>query len=295
MDLFADLKRIVEAHLKTLGVAYSATDKLEDLMLLVTNYELKTVKPQPRRAHLSKEFSQKLAQLATAQQQAADAIIKKFERGDDVNGHLSKSSAKPAETDALLADWKIHHLHISTQKKNPSDKFYPRTGPVMFARIEQNAVYFIDIYEHGKGFPETWTRQKLLEILDANWSHILDPHRLQGVTGLAFTASDSDVKALRGANVNTILQIGKSFIAPPGGGLATSGVATANVLRTDKTLHVIRDLEQEVGNKAAELKRAIAAQKGVSETDMDFQLVPLDSKGWGVVEVKTQTLVASRQ
>lgn len=295
MDLLADLRRIVEAHLKTLGMAYSATDKLEDLMLFAINHELKTVKPQPRRAHLSKEFSQKRAQLVTAQQQAADAIIKKFEHGDDVNGHLSKASVKPEETDALLADWKIHHLHISTHKKDPSDKFYVRTGPVMFARIEENAVYFIDIYEHGKGFPETWTRQKLLEILDANWSHILDPHRLRGVTGLAFTASDSDVKALRGANVNTILQIGNSFIAPPGGGLVTSGVAMANVLRRDKTFQAVRDLEQEVEKKSPELKRAIAAQKGVPETDMDFALVALDPKGWGVVEVKTQTLVASRQ
>ena len=70
-----------------------------------------------------------------------------------MTGHLSKGRSKPEETDPLLAAWDIFHLHISNHKANPTDTFFARSGPVMFAHITDSVAYFIDIYPHGKSFP----------------------------------------------------------------------------------------------------------------------------------------------
>lgn len=292
MDLFSDLKRITQEQLTALGIVFDASADLQDLLLLALNHDLKTVRPVPRKVHCSTEFMAKRAQLDAQAENAVAEIIAKFEAGQDVNGHLSKSSIKAEETDALLADWKIHHLHISNHKKNPADKFYARTGPVMFAQILDDSVYFIDIYPHGKGFPEAWTRQDMLKIVDAEWPHLLDSHRLKGITALEFKPTDLGLKTLRGGYVNAILQVGESFIAPPGGGLATDGTPSENVTRMDRTLHLIRDFEEWVNTNSPKLKAAIAAQSGLAEADLDFELVALDPIGWGIVEKRTRLLVA---
>lgn len=292
MDLFSDLKKIVEQHLTTIGVTFPATADLKELMLMALNHELKTVSQQPRTVRCSKEFSAKQSVLTVPQQQAVGDIFAKFAKGEDVNGHLSKSSAKPAETDALLADWKIHHLHISNHKDKPSDTFFARTGPVMFAHVASSDAYFIDIYPHGKGFPETWTRQALFKIIDGNWPHLLDPYRIKGISGTSYTPSDLDLKQLRGAQVNTVVQVGNSFIVPPGGGLASDGTPTANVTRMLRTFRLIKQLESRVNDNSVKLKAEIASKNTVPETELDFELVPLDPNGWGVIEKKTQTLVA---
>lgn len=292
MDLLADLKKIVEQHLITLGIVFPTGADLETVMLLTLNHELKTVSQRPRKVHHSKAFADKKSGLDAAQQKAVADILAKFKNGEDVNGHLSKSSAKPAETDALLADWKIHHLHISNHKTNATDTFYARTGPVMFAHVAHDAVYVIDIYPHGKGFPETWTRQELLGILDKDWPHLLEPYRIKGITGLTFTPTDLDLKMLRGGKVNTTVHVGGSFIAPPGGGLASDGTPVVNVTRMDKTFKVIKQLETWVVSNSVRLKTEIASKSGIPESELDFELVPIDPKSWGVIEKKTQTLVA---
>jgi hypothetical protein len=292
MDLFADLKDIVKQHLKALGVQFSADAPLEKLILLALNHELKTVSQRSRKVYCSKEFLTKKSGLDAAQKQAADDILAKFRKGEDVGGHFSESSVNPKETDALLADWKIHHLHISNHKNKPTDRFYSRTGPVMFAYVSEDAAYFIDIYPHGKGFPETWTRQDLLSILDRNWPHILEPYRLKGISGVAFAPSDLELRKLRGANVNTIIQVGNSFIAPPGGGLAMDGTPSANVFRMDRTFHLIKDFERFVNKNFDQLRAEISLKSGVAENSMDFGLVLIRPSGFGVIEKKTKTLVA---
>jgi hypothetical protein len=291
MDLLADLKNIVEDYLKTLRIVHSANDSLQDLILLALNHELKTVNPRPRRVYRSTEFTAKLKQLNVDQQRAAAAISTKFEKGEDVAGHLSKDSARPEKSDKLLSAWKIHHLHISNHKDKPTDTFYSRTGPIMFAHIVEAAIYFIDIHPHGSRHPETWTRQELLRIIDLNWPHILDPYRLKGIIGLSFYASDMDLKDLHRVNTNVIIQVGNSFIAPPGGGLAMDGTPFNNVFRMNRTIHLVQKLDRVVATKSAELRAEIAANSGLAERDLDFQLVSLGQQ-WGVIEKKTQTLVA---
>jgi hypothetical protein len=79
---------------------------------------------------------------------------------------------------------------------------------------------------------------------------------------------------------------------PPGGGLATDGTPSANVARMNRTFHLIKDVERWVNNNSPRVKADIASKSGLAESELDFELVPLDSKGWGVIEKRTRTLVA---
>lgn len=296
MDFFNDLKLIVQNDLATLNVTIPPAATVEELLLLVLNHELKTVRTAPRTVRKSKEFDNKLRLLDLSKQRAAADIIQKIENGEDINPHLSKSSVKPKETDGLRADWNIYHLHISNHKKNVSDKFYAHTGPVMFVQIAATEVYFIDIYSHGSGFPETWTRQELLKIVNENWPHLLDPFRLKSVSAVAHAPTDLELKQLRGGNVSTIIQVGSSFIAPPGGGLATDGTPIINVERAHRTLHLIKNLEKWVLDNIKQIKSGIAAKSNISESTLDFELVAfIDPAAWAVREKKTGIIVIEQR
>jgi|SRR5579862_258126 len=287
MNLIADLERILRKQLSIMSIPFDAAATVDDLLILAMNREMKTVSPARRRVHTSKELDTKRSKLDPTKELALTEILDKFATGGDVNGHLSRASANAHVVDELLGDWDIYHLHISNQKISPSDEFYVRTGPVVFVRITDADAYFIDIYEHGRGFPETWTRQELLGILDRNWPQLLEPHKAKGVGGVSHKITDLDLKTLRAGHINAMLQIGDSVIVPPGGGLSMDGTPIRISMRINRTIHLMRALEKKVlGNRTA-----IAAKCGIPDSELEFELVPLP-EGWGVVEKSTRTLVA---
>jgi hypothetical protein len=291
MDLLSDLRGMLQSHLASNGIVHAPRADVRTLLHLALNYDMKNIQPMPRQIFRSREFEQKRLTLDSTQQQALGDIIAKFQHGDDVAGHLSKSSARPEETDYLLAAWDIFHLHISNHKTNPTDRFFARTGPVMFVHITDLAAYFIDIYPHGPGFPETWTRQELLAIVDCFWPHLLDPFRQPEIIALANTPTDLELQQLRRAQLNPILPVGTSAVTSPGGGVTTSGTPTRVVIRANKTLQTINNLEREVTAKLATLKASFTKEHGIPEAAVHFELVSLGN-AWAVCEKNTKLIVA---
>jgi len=306
MDFFGDLKIIVTNELTRLGIQYDSMADVQDLLLLICNHKFKNITPIKRKVHTSAEFDAELLNLTPVQQAAALAIKQKFNQGDDVSGHLSRGSGtdKAGDVDQLLADWGIYHLHISNHKNKPNDNFFARTGPVMFAHITDTDAYFIDIHPHGG-----WTRQKLLEIVERSWPHLYASSRCTGVTGVSMVPTDADIKTLRGSakknsfgskstkrpsgSVNAVLQVGNSFLMPPGGGLATDGTPFVNVFHSNKMLHLVQELERWATQNALKLKSDISTKFGVPVADLDFELVPLAS-GFGIREKNTGLMCLNR-
>ncbi len=141
MDLFSDLSSHLRSYLASKGMAHDPNADVRDLLDLALNHEMKNVRPTPRQVFTSPEFQHKCLALDPGKQQALAEIIGKFQHGDDISGHLSKRSARPEETDALLAAWDIFHLHISSHMTNTADKFFARTRLVLFAHISDSATY----------------------------------------------------------------------------------------------------------------------------------------------------------
>ena len=298
MDLFNDLKKMAQQRLNELGVPYPANADIDTLLLLALNYEFKTIIPHRREIHTSIEFEAKRGTLDAAMQNALGDILKKFKRGHDVNGHLSRSSVNAQETDALRADWNIYHVHISNHKDNPGDKFYARTGPVMFVQITDTDAFFIDIYPHGQGHPETFSRQALLEIIDKNWPKLLEPYKLKGITSVSLHPTDLELKQLRGKGgptgkkgaTNVVLKVGNSYVCSPGGGLATDGTPAANTFRLNRTMHTVKQLENWTNENSLALRKKFSKKLGIPEWDIDFELVSLEG-GLGVREINSDQIV----
>jgi hypothetical protein len=219
MNLLDDLKRIIRRQLTTYGVKCSQKDDVERLLLRVLNFESKTIRAAPRMVHLSAEFETERTKLPDKERRALVEIISKFRRGEDVNAHLSKKSLDSAPTDQLLAHWGIHHIHISNWKKNPSDYFYARTGPLIFVLVGPNDVYFLGIYPHGSGHPETWTRQELLDTIEKDWPQLLNSAELKGASDLSHHPTNQELIPLRKANINVPTKIGNRIVGPLGGAL----------------------------------------------------------------------------
>jgi len=289
MDLFADAKELLRIRLDQLGVELDGTEDLESLLHLALNLEFKSVFPRPRSVHRSYEFDSKLAALLPHLQATAEEIMGKTTRGEDLAGHLSRASTNATNADPLLIDWALQHLHISTHKKNPGDLFFASTGPLMFVFFTDHSAYFIDIYGHGSGFPETWSRIELLEIIYANWPEILEPYRSRCSVGSSDPITDPAILAdLRKHGINHPVTIDGKLFFPPGGGVTCGGVTATrrgavndptcvgNSLAigeaADFTMMRLNDVEHTFASFSDEQNEKIAEKAGVFIEAVDFEL-----------------------
>ena len=62
------------------------------------------------------------------------------------------------DLDLLIADWGIHHLHLSPERDGR------RTGDLLFAVFRPDDAYLLQILPHGN-----WAELSLLETIVRNW------------------------------------------------------------------------------------------------------------------------------
>ena len=153
--------------------------------------------------------------------------MQKFENGDDVALHLSKDAISPSKFDELLYDWGIYHFHLG-EKIDPRTRRIERTGPVLFAKIDNENVYCINIYSHGKNVQQPWTKQELLKIVHNNWPQTIAKWRLPDRIELSpeniAPLSDTQYASLRRNGISTLIFVdeGIAYLSP-GGGYMSSG------------------------------------------------------------------------
>ena len=161
MDLCEDYCEMVHSWMKEHGVQSDKDG--EDLWYDFFNLQKKSVSPQKRIVHYSKEFA-----CPSEVELGLKLLVQKFENGDDVSLHLSKDATSPSEFDGLLYDWGIYHFHLGETIDHQTGRI-ERTGPVLFAKIDNENVYCINVYSHGKNVQQPWAKQDLLKIIHNNW------------------------------------------------------------------------------------------------------------------------------
>jgi hypothetical protein len=183
---------------------------LSDLTIQYLSWRARLIPARPRRCHRSAELA--ASPKATEHQTELDAIVAKIRTGEDLTAHLSKGIANPVTDDPMMADWRIHHLHLSTAIND--DGFTKRSGDLLFAAIDPDDAYLIGIYPHG-----TWTRQEIAEIPVRNWQgagrfialgplklaepNITEQEREQARKSGMLTLIDVDEQAYRPAGITT--------------------------------------------------------------------------------------------
>lgn len=105
------------------------------------NFIKRRILPKSREIKISKEFK-----CPKEYKEGLDILKSKIKKGEDLIPYLSKNILKVNYNDSLLNDWGIYHLHLGKKKK---DNFIERTGPLLFAKFDDENAYFINIYSHG--------------------------------------------------------------------------------------------------------------------------------------------------
>jgi len=193
---------------------------LEPLLVVYGTWRGRQLAATPRRVRESKEL--RASAERSTHRGAYDAIVADIRAGNDLNRYLSRAletayvptTARPSrmasrrDRDLLLADWGLHHLHLSTTVE--PDGFVSRTKDLLFAAFVGDQAYLISIYPHG-----SWALTAMLEVFVHNWGADGLLQSLKRVS-LTQTYSDEDRLKLRQAGVFTMLSIDGVVYVPRG-------------------------------------------------------------------------------
>lgn len=231
-DIVERLEKRIRRHIiKTMPAKAGYLEK-QGFGSLLIDYRVwrgRFLRPCPRTVHRSAELrkSPKLKEHS----EVLTALEAKISNGDDLNPHLSSRIALPvggeasdplhrrSDRDLLLAEWGIHHLHLSEEMGKKG--FTKRTGDVLFAVLDESDAYLLGIYEHPTH--ANWAAEEIFAVIVRNWPKAGLAIQAKGIVGLSQQYSDEDRLQLRKSGVMNLLEIDGKVYTPAGFGLTTAG------------------------------------------------------------------------
>ncbi len=239
--LLEDLNRTLRLHmLRELPVDASCTLRdlnLRSLHSVYATWRGRVPAAVPRTVHLSTEL------LASPDRNAYSnglaATVREISSGVDLRPRLStavahayKMGAPPLlarrrgarHRDRLLADWGIHHLHLSSDPHPRLRGFLRRTPHVLLTAFYGDIAYLIDLRPHESD-GANWSELAILRTIVKNWpdSGLLIPSDF--ITGLSGgNRSDEERRELRLAGIaGGIVEIDGRVWMARGGGQTLAG------------------------------------------------------------------------
>ena len=275
MDLCEDYSEMVQSWMKEHGVQSDKSG--EDLWYDFFNLQKKSVRPQKRAVHYSKEFA-----CPPEVELGLKLLVQKFDNGEDVSQHVSKDAASPSEFDGLLYDWGIYHFHLGKTIDHQTGRI-ERTGPVLFAKIDNENVYCINVYSHGKNVQQPWAKQDLLKIIHNNWPQTIAKWKLPDGIELCPESialpSDSQYAFLRRSGISTAIFVDKGIAyISPGGGYMSTGHSQEIVLYCQRVHNTLKHCELHIGNSITSLVKQIEEITGKPVgRRLHFKLIEIDN------------------
>lgn len=251
MDLYSDWEKIAKSELEQEGYLTNNIGN-DEMAILYFSMQKKVITPVPRNILKSNMFS-----CPPEMSEGLELLEQKIRNGENLRPYQSRQLKNLESRDGLLFDWDIHHLHLGTVLE--TDGFIQRTGPLLYAKFDNQNVYFINVYEHG-----AWEMQNLLKILHRDFPESISKYKLNGIVGVEQNFSDDDIKHLRKASVNTAIELvpGEVYIGP-GGGFVASGHSGDAVMKKLNNYHELEELQDK-------LKRDVEGIIRMQYENLDF-------------------------
>ena len=232
INLVADMANIMRHELKEIGYKVNIPDDHELIIYYFTTCD-RIVKKKPRKVHEAAGIV-----VPPSRKAGYDALKEKFEKGESVMPYLSKTIKGLKFQDKMLFDWGIHHFHI--HEVIEPDGFVKQRDELLYAIVEEDDVYFIDVMEH-----EHWSDRDLLEKVLANWPHLLDSCRVGGTPVRDF--SSEEVAAMREVNVNLILTLSDGYgYMGRGLGMTSAGTSANATILSNNMISDLKRIEKQV-------------------------------------------------
>jgi len=260
-DLVRKLEDAVRAHL--LGLmppdpsGQLAGMPLGSLLIRWFNWRDRFVPARPRVVHFSAELASGPA--ATTHAVALAAVTSEIETGQDLTPRLStrvNAAFLPATTptplhlradlDLLLADWGIHHMHLSPTNDGA------RSSDLLFAVFRPDDAYLLQILPHG-----SWTDENLIAIIVRNWP---TANLLGGsLTGFSLTqpVTPDERKQLRRGGIVSLVEVDGRLYMPRG--QTTAGTPIDGTQRADVIMHELDRQRTLLADDSSALDALVAA------------------------------------
>ena len=266
IDLVGDLQKYTYQLLVKKG--YRDVDEKRALYQYF-NLQKRQIECRKRRIHKSKEF---------VCPGGYESILKKFEEkvlnGESLFPYMSKKCKIASENDALLNDWNIYHFHLSdTFEKNG---MAVRSDFQLFAFITQNDMYFIQIYKHKT--PQLYCKQELLEIINNNWTELLEKFQLKDVMSVEAKFTDKEYAKIRKEHACSVVALSnKKVYGMIGGGYASDGSSIEAVNASDYWCNRLHGIEKMIRINLKIISDTINKVSSYHSTECDIKLLWIDN------------------
>lgn len=229
----ADIAEIALDLVHAYGLAYVASGPTMGAMALHRwmDYRLRHIALTPRRVEKSSRFP--IQGLPDEISRALSILETKFKDGEDLNPYLSKttinndvsSNRQKLRTDGLWADWRIHHLHLTTAPIAPNERFSKRSDWLLFVMIFDDVVAFIDVRGHGE--EDIWTQSDLLIAFIDSWPAQAEPYRVRKMLLTSRPEGPKDLKLLRDQGINSPIEHNGEYYLGLGRGITMANTSAA--------------------------------------------------------------------
>lgn len=258
VDLKKDWYNYIKNELKEWGFSFEDKDITTSTYF---NIKHRLLYPQrPRIIYASKELKLPPEYLV-----GYSDLKKCIEIGGNLKKYLSRDlksieKIKESEFDLQLNEWGITHFHLTRDKKIIREKDDDIDNLVLFARVTDTDVFFLQILPHGGGYPGVWTNKTLIDILHNNWSKEIEKYKSNVVEGNDLT--DKQRIKMRKNHGNVLIKVadGTSYY-PLGGGMMANGSNICNLLKEDKLQKNLSDYEMLIKNNEINFREALNISK----------------------------------
>jgi len=270
IDLKKDYIKIMIEKITNSGLAVPEGFSEEKIIIMYFSYLRKLAFAGPHRIHKSKDFI--CPDEHKEGFEKLEAIIKD---GGDIKPYFNRTSSNLGKYDDLFSDWGILHFHLGSEKERDSD-LVKRTGPVLFAYMNNNEVYFINIYEHGH-----WADVEVIQEMYNSWPSLLDKYAMKGVLSVSHTPNKSDLRQLRECGVNSPVQIkdlegNLLVLMAPGMGLSSARTSTSDSMEYINALNLLSRIQLHLVSNEDEILNDIQSGGTTVTDEIHLELINFD-------------------
>src|SRR3712207_3077700 len=176
----------LKQYMRNLDIEFSENTDEIGILLEYYNYKEKRISSTPREVIISKELKQKIENKNLTEEiiELINHFKILFEKGKDLNNHLSKQIFSGKRKDILYNQWNIKHIHLNKIEANTKNEMSNNRGDfLLFCIVLQDKILFLDVRQHPH--KEEFTAFSFLEIAyNNNWmNHIgfLENKKIQNV------------------------------------------------------------------------------------------------------------------
>lgn len=262
-DLAAVVATLIGKYL-LLWQPSASTPGPEAAMQRWLDFRFRYVEPHPRAVIYSDKFPKSLPPSVEAELIAFERAAK---AGDDLNPqqgrgltefHDASGTDASKRTDALWADWGLHHFHLCSLP-SPSGGYHTKRADhlaICVATDEHLAI--VDVLPHPVG--TDWASPDFLETIHRSWPEAMEPFRARGLTQNPPLTQDQ-IYALRGHGTNYAMALGGEAFLSPGWGYMGNKTSMKAYMATMHATEAARVLARIACAPEGQIATHLAAEK----------------------------------